>query len=101
MADAIGYKISTGAKATSGSRMIPHLAALMRATRSLSAIRVIDFVVDEIEGQAKLNQHRSDEDHVAVADRLAQAKEEDAVRPGLEYGGEGGLANGSRETRAR
>ncbi|MEH2547082.1 putative FMN-binding regulatory protein PaiB [Bradyrhizobium sp. AZCC 2262] len=58
--------------------MIPHLAALMRATRSLSAIRVIDLVVDEIEEQAKLNQHKSDEDHVAVADRLAQAKEEDA-----------------------
>ena len=52
MADAIGYKISTRAKATSGSRMIPLLAALMRATRSLSAIRVIDLVVDEIEGQA-------------------------------------------------
>src|SRR5437899_2496851 len=51
MADAIGYKISTRAKATSGSRMIPHLAALMRATRSLSAIRVIDLVVDEIRGR--------------------------------------------------
>lgn len=41
----------------------------------LSAIRVIDLVVDGIEGQAKLNQHKSDEDHVAVANRLARAEE--------------------------
>ncbi|OCK60106.1 FMN-binding negative transcriptional regulator [Bradyrhizobium sp. LMTR 3] len=41
----------------------------------LASIRVIDLVVDKIEGQAKLNQHKSDEDHVAVADQLARAEE--------------------------
>ena len=74
--------------------MIPHLAALMRATRWLSAIRVIDLVVDEIEEQAKLNQHKSDEDHVAVANQLARAEDTGgrrlaermrALRPGLGY----------------
>lgn len=60
----------------------------------LSAIRVIDLVVDQIEGQSKLNQHKSDEDHVAVANQLARAEEKGsrrlaqklrALRPGLEY----------------
>ena len=60
----------------------------------LSMIRVIDIVVDEIEGQSKLNQHKSDEDHVAVVDHLARAEETGnrrlaekmrATRPGLEY----------------
>ncbi|KRR22458.1 FMN-binding negative transcriptional regulator [Bradyrhizobium retamae] len=60
----------------------------------LASIRVIDLVVDEIEGQAKLNQHKSDEDHVAVANQLARAEETGsrrlagkmrALRPGLEY----------------
>ena len=41
----------------------------------LASIRVIDLVVDQIEGQSKLNQHKSDEDHVAVADQLAHAEE--------------------------
>lgn len=41
----------------------------------LAAIRVVDIVIDEIEGQLKLNQHKSDEDHVAVANRLARAGE--------------------------
>jgi transcriptional regulator len=41
----------------------------------LAAIRVIDLVVDQIEGQSKLNQHKSDEDHVAVANQLARAEE--------------------------
>jgi len=62
----------------------------------LSAIRVIDLVVDQIEGQSKLNQHKSDEDHVAVANRLARAEETgsrrlaqklQALRPELEYKG--------------
>lgn len=62
----------------------------------LSAIRVIDLVVDQIEGQSKLNQHKSDEDHVAIANRLARAEETGsrrlaqklrALRPGLEYKG--------------
>jgi transcriptional regulator len=60
----------------------------------LVAIRVIDLVVDQVEGQAKLNQHKSDADHVAVADRLAQSEETGhrrlaqkmrALRPGLDY----------------
>jgi transcriptional regulator len=60
----------------------------------LSAIRVIDLVVDQIEGQSKLNQHKSDKDHVAVANQLARAEETGsrrlaqklrALRPGLEY----------------
>ncbi|MBR0871030.1 FMN-binding negative transcriptional regulator [Bradyrhizobium tropiciagri] len=60
----------------------------------LAAIRVIDLTVDEIEGQSKLNQHKSDADHVAVATRLARAEETAsrrladkmrALRPGLDY----------------
>jgi transcriptional regulator len=60
----------------------------------LASIRVIDFVVDEIEGQSKLNQHKSDEDHVAVANQLARAEETGsrrlaermrALRPELGY----------------
>ncbi|MBR0796767.1 FMN-binding negative transcriptional regulator [Bradyrhizobium jicamae] len=60
----------------------------------LSGIRVIDIVVDEIEGQSKLNQHKSDADHVAVADQLARREETGhrrlaakmrALRPGLGY----------------
>ncbi|MDE5457981.1 FMN-binding negative transcriptional regulator [Bradyrhizobium sp. CSA112] len=60
----------------------------------LASICVIDLVVDEIEGQSKLNQHKSDEDHVAVANQLARAEETGsrrlakkmrALRPGLGY----------------
>ena len=60
----------------------------------LASIRVIDLVVDEIEGQSKLNQHKSDEDHVAVANQLARAEETGsrrlaekmrALRPQLRY----------------
>ena len=60
----------------------------------LSSIRVIDLVVDQIEGQSKLNQHKSDEDHVAVATQLACAGETGSrrraekmrlSRPGLGY----------------
>ena len=60
----------------------------------LASIRVIDLVVDQIEGQLKLNQHKSDEDHVAVAKQLARAAETGsrrlaermrALRPGLGY----------------
>lgn len=39
----------------------------------LAMIRVIDIAVDRIEGQSKLNQHKPDEDHVAVANRLAHS----------------------------
>ncbi|WP_426406715.1 FMN-binding negative transcriptional regulator [Bradyrhizobium ganzhouense] len=41
----------------------------------LAAIRVVDLMVDQIEGQAKLNQHKPDADHVAVADQLARSEE--------------------------
>jgi transcriptional regulator len=60
----------------------------------LASIRVIDLVVDQIEGQLKLNQHKSDEDHVAVAKQLARVAETGsrrlaermrALRPGLGY----------------
>ena len=60
----------------------------------LASIRDIDLVVDEIDGQAKLNQHKSDEDHVAVANQLARAEETGSRRlagrmralwPGLGY----------------
>ena len=60
----------------------------------LASIRVIDLVVDQIEGQLKLNQHKSDEDHVAVAKQLARVAETGsrrlaermrALRPGLRY----------------
>jgi transcriptional regulator len=60
----------------------------------LASIRVIDLVVDQIEGQSKLNQHKSDEDYVAVANQLARAEETGsqrlaermrAFRPGLGY----------------
>ena len=60
----------------------------------LAAIRVVDLVVDQVEGQAKLNQHKSDADHIAVADRLVRSEESGqrrlaqkmrALRPGLGY----------------
>ena len=60
----------------------------------LASIRVIDLVVDQIEGQSKLNQHKSDEDHVAVTNQLARAEDTGsrrlaermrALRPGLGY----------------
>jgi transcriptional regulator len=60
----------------------------------LASIRVIDLVVDQIEGQSKLNQHKSDEDYVAVANQLASAEETGsqrlaermrAFRPGFGY----------------
>ena len=61
----------------------------------LASIRVINLVVVEIEGQATANQHKSDEDHVAVANQLACAEETGsrrlagkmrARRPGPGYG---------------
>jgi len=60
----------------------------------LASIRIIDLVVDQIEGQSKLNRHKSDEDHVAVAGQLARAEETGsrrlaekmrALRPQLRY----------------
>ena len=75
----------------------PWELAQMESTKResmLASIRVIDLVVDEIEGQAKLNQHKGDEDHVAVANQLARAEDAGsrrlakrmrALRPGLGY----------------
>jgi len=40
----------------------------------LSAIRVIDIIVDKVEGQLKMNQHKADVDHVAVANTLAASE---------------------------
>jgi transcriptional regulator len=60
----------------------------------LASIRVIDLAVDQIDGQSKLNHHKSDEDHVAVARQLARAEDTGsrrlaakmrALRPGLGY----------------
>jgi len=60
----------------------------------LAAIRVIDIVIDQVEGQSKLNQHKSDEDHVAVANRLSRSQDSASrllaekmrvLRPGLAY----------------
>lgn len=81
------------------------LAAMEPTKREtmLASIRVVDIAVDEIESQSKLNQHKSDADHVAVANQLARsqdtasrslARKMRALRPGLEYdvpGEQGGL----------
>ena len=37
----------------------------------LNAIRVVDIAIDRVEGQLKVNQHKFDADHVAVANALA------------------------------
>jgi len=60
----------------------------------LKAIVAVEMTVENIEGNFKLNQHKSDEDHVAIAtalarqdDRSAQAiaKRMAALRPHLTY----------------
>jgi transcriptional regulator len=65
----------------------------MEPTKRESMLSAI-LVVDQIEGQSKLNQHKSDEDHVAVANQLARAEETGSRRlaqkmralwPGLGY----------------
>ena len=65
-----------------------------RRETMLASIRVIDIAIDRIEGQSKLNHHKSDEDHVAVANQLARsedsasrklARKMRALRPGLGY----------------
>lgn len=73
------------------------LAGMEPAKREamLNAIRVIDIAVDQVEGQSKLNQVKGDEDHVAVANRLAAsdspahrelAAKMRRLRPHLTYG---------------
>ena len=60
----------------------------------LSAIRVVEVQIDRIEGQSKLNQHKADADHVAVANSLHReansaarelALKMRALRPHLDY----------------
>ena len=60
----------------------------------LTAIVAIEMTIETIEGNFKLNQHKSDEDHVAVANALANqddpsaqaiAKRMVALRPHLDY----------------
>jgi transcriptional regulator len=53
---------------------------LSKRESMLASIRVIDLVVDQIESQSKLNQHKSDEDHIAVANLLARAEESGSQR---------------------
>src|SRR5437763_2521606 len=61
----------------------------------LKAIVAVEMTVESIEGSFKLNQHKSDEDHVAIAAALcaqgdpsaqAIAKRMIALRPHLQYG---------------
>ena len=60
----------------------------------LKAIVAVEMTVESIEGSFKLNQHKSDEDHVAIASALsaqddpsaqAIAKRMIALRPHLSY----------------
>jgi transcriptional regulator len=60
----------------------------------LKAIVAVEMTVETIEGNFKLNQHKSDEDHIAVANALAKqadpsakeiAKRMVALRPHLDY----------------
>ena len=60
----------------------------------LKAIVAVEMTVESIEGSFKLNQHKSDEDHVAIASALAQqddpsaqaiAKRMIGLRPHLNY----------------
>jgi transcriptional regulator len=62
----------------------------------LRAIVAVEMTIENIEGNFKLNQHKSDEDHIAVANALAKqsdpsareiAKRMIALRPALNYGG--------------
>jgi transcriptional regulator len=60
----------------------------------LSAIVAVEMTIETIEGNSKLNQHKSDADHVAIAHALARqpdhsareiAKRMVALRPALDY----------------
>ena len=62
----------------------------------LKGIIAVEMTVETIEGNFKLNQHKCDEDHVAIATALAAqddpssqaiAKRMVAMRPALNYGG--------------
>lgn len=71
------------------SRMEPRKREMM-----LAGIVTLEIDVDTIEGQTKLNQHKIDADHIAVADQLAAtgtdagralARRMRSLRPGLAY----------------
>ena len=60
----------------------------------LNAIVAVEMTIETIEGNSKLNQHKSDEDHVAIVNALARqsdhaareiAKRMVALRPALDY----------------
>ena len=60
----------------------------------LKAIVAIELTIETIEGNFKLNQHKSDEDHVAIASALSAQSEPSAqaiaqrmvaMRPHLDY----------------
>jgi transcriptional regulator len=60
-----------------------------------SAIPVVDIIVDKVKCQSKMNQHKVDEDHIAVVDELASsenlasrelAAKMRKLRPHLTYG---------------
>lgn len=94
---------------TSEARLAPKkpwtLAGMEARKREgmLGAIRIVDIAVDRVEGQSKLNQHKPDEDHVAVAGCLARdgktasaelARKMRALRPQLDYDPRGGAREG-------
>jgi transcriptional regulator len=75
---------------------MPWTLAEMEPTKRqamLDMIRVVDVHVDRIEGQSKLNHHKPDADHVAIANALARgnaaarelATKMRALRPHLSY----------------
>ena len=60
----------------------------------LKAIVAVEMTIETVEGSFKLNQHKSDADHVAVANALARqddpsaravARRMVALRPHLDY----------------
>jgi transcriptional regulator len=62
----------------------------------LKAIVAVEMTIETVEGNFKLNQHKPDEDHIAVANALAKqddpaareiGKRMVALRPALNYGG--------------
>jgi transcriptional regulator len=72
-----------------------HRVSQRRREMLMQAIVVVEMTVETIEGNFKLNQHKSDADHVAVATALAQqddpsaqaiARRMVALKPHLVYG---------------
>ena len=73
----------------------PHQLSEARREMLMKAIIVVEMTVETIEGNFKLNQQKSDADHVAIATALAQrhdpsaqaiAKRMIALKPHLAYG---------------